>query len=219
MQKRKKIAQYFKTKILSLLSLLPPGPISALKIQFLLQRAKNQIFCTVFDTHLIKAKKRFLKRFKAFKHYYSSNRSQPLSVIWLTTAKTYLSNFKFLVISLSHCKKNTTLYSHNIISDDLVIKYFPPRHCEQKTYQNKRRTKAIILSSYHYLKRFMGQDLQSWFCQSRQSRSSSDRCLSFMNMIDEAEFYNLGRMCTCLFSVCSIMIITKRTSAILNFRS
>ena len=83
MQKRKKIAQYFKTKILSLLSLLPPGPISALKkiIQFLLQRAKNQIFCTVFDTHLIKAKKRFLKRFKAFKHYYSSNRSQPLSVI------------------------------------------------------------------------------------------------------------------------------------------
>ena len=57
MQKRKKIAQYFKTKILSLLSLLPPGPISALKIQFLLQRAKNQIFCTVFDTHLIKAKK------------------------------------------------------------------------------------------------------------------------------------------------------------------
>lgn len=59
MQKRKKIAQYFKTKILSLLSLLPPGPISALEkiIQFLLQRAKNQIFCTVFDTHLIKAKK------------------------------------------------------------------------------------------------------------------------------------------------------------------
>ena len=68
--------------------------------------------------------------FRAKKAALSS--SQPLST-W--TKHTY-PYFKFLVISLSHCKKthiHTTLYSHNIIiSDDLVIKYFPPRHCETK---------------------------------------------------------------------------------------
>ena len=51
--------------------------------------------------------------------------------------KTYLSIFQVLsnlIVTLQKTHIHTTLYSHNIIiiSDDLVIKYFPPRHCETK---------------------------------------------------------------------------------------
>ena len=57
--------------------------------------------------------------------------------------KTYLSIFQVLsnlIVTLQKTHIHTTLYSHNIIiiSDDLVIKYFPLAIVKQKTYQNKK---------------------------------------------------------------------------------
>ena len=103
-----------------------------IKKRILLQRVSKktypEIFCTVFDTLIwIFARKS--------------------CIIIIPTPeymnKTYLSIFQVLsnlIVTLQKTHIHTTLYSHNIIiiSDDLVIKYFPLAIVKQKTYQNKK---------------------------------------------------------------------------------
>jgi len=125
--KKEKKSPSILNKDIIIIIIASPGPFSALKnqIQFLLQRAKNQFF-VLFLIRIIKAR----KNAKAFKALLFIKSIPTPECHLIDDCKNVLIQFQVLSnLIVTYCKKkNTTLYSHNIISDDLVIKYFPPRH-------------------------------------------------------------------------------------------